>query len=200
MQASGRLIGLLYSASFDNNTHMKDILISFRDWLPSIAVVVTGIWLLFQWVFGERLRRQKEIPSLDGKLSATVLPFGSNKLLITVEALWNNHSPLPVYLNIEKCRIDVFRIEPQAEEKNCVLILKKDLGRPICSHFFLVGMCEVNYFFEPNTASTIINHFVLEPGVYGIRMELHTDTVGVNWWKEMILDAHLHKSRDVSHD
>ncbi len=161
-----------------------------QEWIPSLAVIIGGLWLLFQWLFGEWLRRKKEIPALDGKLTTTIIPCENGRLLVTVEALWNNHSPFPVYLDIKKCRIDVFRFDPHIKNANCAVILKRDLGEPIISHHFLVGMCEVDYFLEPNTASTIINHFVLEPGVYGIRMELHTPVVGVNWWKELIVDAH----------
>jgi hypothetical protein len=171
------------------------ILTFIKDWVPSIAVIVAGGWILFQWLFGEWLRRQKEGPALDGKLSATVIPCENDKLLVTVEALWNNHSPFPVYMDLNKCRMAVFRVNPHAIKLNSPVVLKKDLGEPVCDHHFLVGVCEKNYFLEPNTASTIINHFVLEPGVYGIRMELHPVKFGENWWKEMVLDARHPKSK-----
>lgn len=174
---------------------VNGLLTFIKDWIPSIAAIIAGIWILFQWLFGEWLRRKKEIPALDGRLSATIIPSENGKLLVTVEGLWNNHSPLPVYLSIEKCRIVIYHIDPHLKQGNCALTLTKDLGEPVCNLFFLVGMCEVDYFLEPNTASTIINHFILEPGIYGVRMELHSLVVGVNWWKELIVDAQHHKAK-----
>jgi hypothetical protein len=166
-----------------------------REWVPTIGVIVTGIWLLFQWLVGESLRRKKEGPSLDGKLSATIIHAGDGKVLATVEALWNNHSPFPIYFKTDACRIDVFRIGPPLKGDNCSLVLKRDLGEAVCTNFFLVGVIIKKYFFEPNSASTIINHFVLEPGIYGLRMELHTDKKEIHWWKEMILDARIAESQ-----
>jgi hypothetical protein len=174
---------------------MSYILTFIKEWVPSIAVIVGGFWLLFQWLFGESLRRKKEMPALDGKLSATIISCEDDKLLVTLEALWNNRSPLPLSLDIKRCRIDVFRIDHLVKHENCAIILSRDFGEPICRHFFLVGMCEVDYVLEPNTASTIINHFVLEPGVYGIHMELHSFVVGGQWWKELILDVRHNKPR-----
>lgn len=174
---------------------MNGFLTFIKDWVPSIGVIVAGIWMLFQWLFGEWLRRQKEGPSLDGKLSATVIQCGDGKLLATVEALWNNHSPFPIYFKTDGCKIAVYRIGPHIDRENCALVLTRDLGDPICTNFFLVGFIKKKYFFEPNTASTIINHFILEPGVYGIRMELHTDKEEIHWWKEMILDAQKHGAK-----
>lgn len=49
-------------------------------------------------------------------------------------------------------------------------------------------MVEVDYFFEPNSESTIISHFILANGVYGIRMVLHSGAKGQVWWKEFILN------------
>lgn len=177
---------------------MNGLLTFIRDWIPSLGVIVAGIWIVFQWLFGEWLRRQKEIPALDGKLSATTVAFENGRLLMTVEALWNNHSPFPVYMDLDRCRIAVYRIDPRLKKENCALVLKQDLGDPVCDDFFLKGMCEKNYFLEPNTASTIINHFILEPGIYGIRMELHTPIEGVNWWKELIVDAQHHRTKLLS--
>ena len=168
-----------------------------KDWVPSIGVIGAGIWVLFNFFFGEWLRRQKEGPSLDGKLSASIIPFDNGKLLVTIEALWNNHSPFPLYLDIHQSRIDVFAIVPDKQKVNRAIEIKKhDLGDPICRHLFLEKACELNYFFEPNTSSTIIDHFILAPGIYGIRMELITGIEGINWWKDLILDARHPKSDD----
>jgi hypothetical protein len=178
---------------------LNGLLTFIQAWLPSLTIIVGGGWFFFQWLFAERLRRLKEMPSLDGNLSAMVVACENGKLLVSVEALWNNRSPLPIYLSIESCRVAVFRIDGRIKKGNSVFVLKKDLGDPVCDHHFLVGVCKKDYYLEPNTASTIINHFVLEPGIYGIRMELYSAlTVEINWWKEMILDAQLHKSKSHS--
>jgi hypothetical protein len=168
---------------------MNSFLTLIKDWLPSIAVIVGGAWLLFQWLFGESLRREKESPALDGKLSATTTHLDNGWLLVTVEALWNNRSPLPIELDIHKTHSDVFRVDSHLLNENNALVISSDLGQPIVRHAFLEGMVEVDYYLEPNTASTIVNHFVLKPGIYAIRMQLHGPKRGANWWKEMIVDA-----------
>jgi len=172
---------------------MPTFLNAIKEWLPSIAVIAGGIWLLFQWLFGELLRQKKEGPSLDGKLSATMIPCENGRLLVTVEALWNNHSPLSIYLDIDKCHIDIFRVDSSKVKENGVVVLKADLGELVCSHPFLKGKYEKYYRFEPNTASTITNHFVLQPGIYGIRMELFGEK-GPKWSKELVFDLQAHKS------
>jgi hypothetical protein len=160
-----------------------------KDWLPSIAVIVGGAWLLFQWLFGESLRREKESPALDGKLSATTIQVENGWLLVTVEALWNNRSPLPIKLDIHKTHIDVFRIDSDRLKENSALVVASDLGQPIVRNAFLEGMVEVDYSLEPRTASTIVNYFVLKPGIYAVRMQLHGPKMGSSWWKELIVDA-----------
>jgi hypothetical protein len=169
-----------------------------KEWLPSIGVIVGASWLFFKWLYEEFLRRQKESPSLDGKLSATIIPCEDGKLLVTVEGLWNNHSQFPNYLNINTSCIDVFRVEPDKLHENSVVVLKQNLGKAICHHVFLKAMVEKDYCLEPNTASTIINHFVLKPGVYAIRMELHGEHLGAYWWKELLVDVQAPKSKTHS--
>lgn len=172
---------------------MNDLLKFIKDWIPSIGVIVAGGWLFFKWLYEEKLRRQKEMPAIDGKLSAKVISFGKNKKLVTIEGTWNNHSPLPLYLDINQCTIDIFKIDEDINLPNCNLILKSDLGEPVCSYKFLLKMVEVDYFLEPNTESTIVNHFILEKGIYGVRMVLHTSKKGGLWWKETILDIQQHE-------
>jgi hypothetical protein len=165
-----------------------DQLLTFlKDWVPSIGVLVGGGWILFQWLFGESLRRKKEIPALDGKLSARVYDYDATRLVVSLEATWNNRSPFPVPLDFKKCWIDVFRISPDFSHRNCPIVTNRDLGPAVCSHYFLIGQVEVDYFLEPNTESILVNHFVLEPGLYAFRMELRSFKLGVRWWKEMIL-------------
>ena len=167
---------------------MQEVFQFIKDWIPSIGVIIAGLWIFFKWLYDEKLRQKKEMPSLDGKLTATSIPLGENKKLVTIEALWNNRSPLPIYMDINKCKIDIYKIPETLNLETPDLTLKSDLGLPICSYKFLLHMVEVDYFFEPTSESTIINHFVLADGVYGVRMVLHTGTKGQMWWKEIIID------------
>ncbi|MEO6992099.1 MAG: hypothetical protein ABI273_00595 [Lacunisphaera sp.] len=165
-----------------------DQLLTFlKEWVPSIAVLVGGGWILFQWLFGESVRRKKEIPALDGKLSARVYDYDATRLVVSLDATWSNRSPFPLRLDFKNCWIDVFRISPDLPNRNCPIVTNRDLGPAVCSHYFLVGQVEVDYVLEPNTESILVNHFVLEPGLYAFRMELRSFAHGGRWWKEMIL-------------
>ena len=164
-----------------------DPLLTFlKDWVPSIAVLVGGMWILLQWLFGESLRRKKEIPALDGKLSARVYDYDATRLVVSLDATWSNRGPFPLRLDFKNCRIDVFRVSPDFSYRNCPIVTNRDLGPAVCSHYFLVGQVEVDYVLEPNTESILVNHFVLEPGLYAFRMELRSFARGGRWWKEMI--------------
>jgi hypothetical protein len=172
---------------------MYSFLNAIKEWLPSIAVVVGGIWLLFRWLFRELLRQKKEGPSLDGKLLATMIPCEDGRRLVTVKALWNNHSPLSIYLDLEKCYIDVFRIDSSKVKDGVLELEEADLGKPVYTTWFLRGEGLTSYFLEPKTKSTIMNHFVLQPGIYGIRMELFRQEGPGKWWKELVLDLRAQK-------
>jgi hypothetical protein len=129
-------------------------------------------------------------PSLDGKLSATITPGGKNTLVVTVEALWNNRSPLQIDLDIGKSRIQVFPLDTSALKEGTVLVLNKEHHQPICDHPFLKDSFKQYCYFEPNTANFLINHFVLTPGLYGIRMELFREKgVEGHWYKDLVVDV-----------
>jgi hypothetical protein len=184
---------------------MYKFLLAIKDWLPSIAVIVWGIWLLFQWRFGEKLRQRKEGPSLDGQLSATMIRYEDGSLLVTVKALWNNHSPLSVYLDLDECKIHIFRIDSSKVTENGVVEFE-GLGDRVCTHQFLRVKYKKYYRLEPGTESPLVNHFVLEPGIYGIRMQVLGSTrpfeengkiekKGEKWFRELVLDLRAQTSK-----
>jgi hypothetical protein len=173
------------------------VLIFIREWLPSIAIIIGGFWVLFKWVREERLRvseeqlhRLKEMPALEGSLSANTVRLADAKTIVTIEALWRNRSPLPVPIETQSSRVEAFKIEEDIARG--ILILENDLGEPIYRYCFLKDLHE--YVLEPNTDSRIHTHFLLEPGVYAFRMELYrypemyTKNETYSWTKELILD------------
>jgi hypothetical protein len=136
--------------------------------------------------------KEKFGPSLDGKLSATIIPVGKDTLVVTVEALWNNRSPLQVHLDIGQCQIRVFPLDTSALKEGDPLVLDEEhLNlKPICDPFFLKDYFKQYYFFEPNTANLLSNHFVLRPGLYGIRMDLFRGKGEEgHWYKDLVVDV-----------
>jgi hypothetical protein len=167
---------------------MSSVLQFLKEWTPTLAVLIGGLWMLFKWLFDEKLRAKREVPSLDGKLTVTSFPLGKKNKIVSIEALWVNHSPFPIYMDVERCEIKIYLISESHLSLNQGIILKEDLGQPICASIFLKKLIEKDYFFEPKSESLIVNHFVLEPGIYGIRMVLHGLNEGELWWKEKIVD------------
>lgn len=163
-----------------------------KEWVPSIGVIIAGSWILFKWLYEEKIRQRKEVPSLDGKLTTTFVVLDKDKKLVTIEALWNNRSPFSIYMDLNMSRIDIYKIPAHLHLDTPALTLKKDLGEPICSYKFLLHMVEVDYFLEPNSQSSIISHFVLPDALYGARMIFHTGKKGIMWWKEIIINTYEH--------
>jgi hypothetical protein len=147
------------------------------------------MWLVFQWSFGERLRRKKEMPALDGTLSAQIMQFEGRKLTVSCTALWRNRSPFPIRIDVTTSRIDVFRI-PQ-DFRSGGIVFERDFGDPIYRHEFLKHLPK--YELEPLTESPVVAHFLLEPGLYGIQMRLYAEHsvfgCETRWIRELILDA-----------
>ena len=112
-----------------HNRGESKMLTFLKEWLPSLAVIVGGLWLLFQWLFGERLRRQKEMPALDGNFSARVVPVSPSSVIVSLSCIWRNRGPLPARIDPGLSHIDVFQVPEDC--KNGPLILDSNLGGPI---------------------------------------------------------------------
>ena len=159
-----------------------------RDWLPSLAIIAAGIWTFVRWCQNEYHRRQKEMEALDGKLLAHVAQLSSGTCIITLNALWRNLSPLPVSLDPSRTRVDVFAIPGNIPLGP--LAAKSDLGDPIYRHTFLNDTDA--YTLEPKTESTLQTHFVLNSGLYMLRMEVYRALkkkgYDFTWTRELVLD------------
>ena len=167
---------------------MDSFLKFLKDWVPTIGVLIGAFWILFKWIYEEALRVKKEMPALDGKLNESSMTLDKHKRLLTLEALWVNRSPNPIYFNYKDCKILIYKLMGEDLKLNAQIDFEKDLGNPICSHYFLQGKIKENYFFEPHTESVLVNNYVLEPGLYAIRMVLYGIETHQIWWKEKIVD------------
>ena len=160
-----------------------------RDWLPSLAIIAAGVWTFVRWCQNEYHRRQKEMEALDGKLLAHVTQLSIGTSIITLNGLWRNLSPLPVPLDTSKTRVNIFAIPGNIPLGP--LAAKSGFGEPIYCHTFLNDAN--TYTLEPKTESTLQTHFVLNPGLYMLRMELYRASkkkgYDFAWTRELLLDT-----------
>lgn len=168
---------------------MKTVLTFIREWLPSVAILAYGGWTLFKMLFTEHLRSKKDMPSIDGHLSAETIPFCDGRVLVTLSATWNNRSPLPVHIDTKTTIVLVYRIPGDIREGP--LSLQTDLHNPV--HTIQPYKELQQFLLEPKTSSLLQTHFVLSTGsVYGFLWKLnrhpkHGTLPG--WTKELILDT-----------
>ena len=165
------------------------VLTFIREWLPSIAIIIYAFWTLYKRRSTQHLRSKKEMPSIDGYLSAETIPLYNGRVLVTLSATWNNHSPLPVRIDTQTTMVLVYRIPGDIREGP--LSLQADLNNPV---YTTRPYKELEKFLlEPKTNSLLHTHFVLPIGsVYGFLWKLnrhpeHGTLPG--WTKELILDA-----------
>ncbi len=79
-----------------------DVTLSGPDWpaieggVTSIAIVVGGLWAGWKWGYGEALRRRRELPDLDGTLSATTVSLPGGRTCLALQSVWRNPGPGPI--------------------------------------------------------------------------------------------------------
>ncbi len=139
-----------------------DISTFITDWIPPIGVVGAGIFALWRWRFNERLRRQKEIPSLDkGGMIATGYQISDSKVWVQLDIIWRNPGVVPFDVDTDLTVVDVFEIDnalpvgPLKIRKGTIT----DLHKPKHSHKIFSG--SPSFIFEPGTEHPIQCHFVL---------------------------------------
>jgi hypothetical protein len=169
---------------------MKNEILTFiKEWVPSIGILIGGSWVLFNKFFEERTRRKKEMPALIGKVSSETIEI-EDKILLNLEIDWSNTSPLPIYIDTEKTRIDLYLVEEI--KKLGYFEAKKDLGSPLFKAFPLKDMAD--FVFEPNTLNQIRANFLLkERKIYFLRIKIYRDrskhgAKTFAWTREKLID------------
>lgn len=168
---------------------MEKILFFIRDWIPSIGVIIGGVWLLFKWIHKQTLRRKKDLPALTGEITNEIVRK-DNKSLLNIIAEWNNTSPQPIYIDVKNTRFDVYIMKADMEPGP--FEIKKDLGEPIFRYYPLEDMGK--FIFEPLTKSQLRANFILENGnLYFVRLkvywnpEKHGHSIFA-WTREKLID------------
>lgn len=141
-----------------------------RDWLPSSAILVGGIFVLVKFILSELGRREKEIIAIEGDLEISVVILDKQRCFVTVQARWKNPSPKVFRIDTKASRVDVYIVPNNL--KSGAVVPKQDLGEPVVRLHPYEDMD--SFFLEPNTASLLPSHYVLERGrLYLIRWKLY---------------------------
>ncbi len=128
-----------------------------KDIVTTIGVIVGGGWVLWKWGFSEVLRRKRDIPALDGKLSATSVPLESDKELVTVDVTWTNRGPYPVRIDIQETSVYIYELD---EKMGYGPIAIPENAEP--AYATLPFENYVAVIVSPKTTKHIQNHFVLD--------------------------------------
>lgn len=171
---------------------MANIFLEFiKIWLPSIGVIIAAIWVLFKWIYEQKLRKNKEMPALSGEIKTEFVDYEEDKYILCIKTEWNNSSPQPIYVDTTKSRIDIFEIN--SLNTLGYFEVKKDLGEPIYRAFPLIDMG--TFIFEPSKNNQVRGNFLLKRGtIYYIRIKIYIDGKfhGINnyaWTHEQIIDV-----------
>ena len=164
--------------------HISEII---ENYATAVAIIFTGAWALWRWGFEETRRRRREIPSLDGKLSATTTDLNGTKALITLVATWRNPGVLPVKLDIERTCVNVYELNENLE-----------LGRLSVSDVLapIYESCPLSdyayYILEPSTDSILQEHFIFDKAkAYLIRWEIfqhvtNRSSLPYSWGRDLV--------------
>ena len=122
------------------------------------------MWAFWKWGYGEKLRKRREMCSPDGTLTATAVPLDASRMIVTLTALWRNRGDLPIEPCPEHSMVQMFTID------RSVPLGSLRLKEPMVSEFATATAPWRSYVMEPNTDSTMHEHFVVESGSdYGFR-------------------------------
>lgn len=143
-----------------------------RDWTPTLAVFATGLWVVFNYYREERVRRETDIPAMDGSLKIAVTCLTAEKSVVAINAVWRNRGAVPVRMMTRETRIEIFTIPADVP---CGALTGADkLGPPMAT--YLPYAEQETFLFEPRTRSELQCHVALENrAVYLIRWNLLLD-------------------------
>lgn len=155
---------------------MPEVAEFIKGWIPSIGVLIAGLWALYSWIRSEKLRETKERTSLEGNLKYSQVQISEETYLAIFTATWKNLSPLPVSVDTKKTFLDIYRIDPDLQLGGIDLKINPEaLGSPIVE---LTPYAKLRSFIlEPNAQADLQTMAALKKGsVYLVRFKLYRKT------------------------
>ena len=137
---------------------------TLKDVFTALAILVGGLWAFHKWRHSESLRKFKEIASPDGSLSISSLPLDSDRFIVSLNAIWRNCGVIPIKLDPATSYVQVYRLNSGIRNG------RLDPRDGSIERLFKVEPIQEFYVMEPNTDSTMQEHFVLpSEGTYFFR-------------------------------
>jgi hypothetical protein len=174
--------------------HISEIV---ENYATAAALILAGFWALWKWWLEEMRRRRREIPSVDGKLSAVTTDLNETKALVTLDAAWRNPGVLPVELDVKKTCVNVYELN---ENLTLGRMSASDVLVPIYKSYPLSDWEE--YILESSTDSTLQEHFVFDKGkAYFIRWEIYQhltnpSSFAYSWVRDLVWQ---YPRREITH-
>jgi hypothetical protein len=150
-------------------------------WITAISAATGVCFAIWKWGVDERIRRMRELATLDGDISIGIIDASQNTVGVVIESVWDNKGTLPVYLDRDRCRVRIFEIstdhapeviDPSDEEDE-----ERDKRHKKVAEFCPIR--KVNEFeLEPGTSSRIQSSVLLPKGpLYEVRSLIWTSRV-----------------------
>ncbi len=127
--------------------------------VTSAAIIVGGVWAGWKWGYGEKIRKGREHPDLDGTLTASAVPLPAGKAYLTLQAEWRNPGPLPIRMCPDHTFIEQYELawDPPAGSLRLA-------GYPGAVKISKIPLTWPAYTMGPQTASIMTEHFVVAAG------------------------------------
>jgi hypothetical protein len=112
--------------------------------ITALAALIAAALTAWRWGWDE-WRKQ---PAIDGDISVTILPSGPDVVFAQIDSVWNNRSPLPIYLDPGKCVIRICELRSATPPQS--------IGTDAIPMLEIFPVRHAEYFMlEPGTASRI---------------------------------------------
>jgi hypothetical protein len=128
--------------------------------LTSAAIVVGGGWAIWKWGYSEGLRKRRELPDLDGTLTASAVALSAGKACLTLQAAWRNPGPVPIKMCPDHSFVTQFALPGDPPPGNFRLH-----GHPGAEEICQVPLTWLHFTMGPQTTSVMNEHFVVATDV-----------------------------------
>jgi hypothetical protein len=136
--------------------------------VTSAAIVVGGLWAGWKWGYGETLRKRRELPDLDGTLTATSVPLPGGKAYLTLQAVWRNPGPGPIMVRPDHSFVEQYELGTDPP-----LGSFRVAGHPGLTKISTAPWRYRGYAMGPLTESVLTEHFVVPAGsVYAFTWQI----------------------------